>query len=148
MNIIQFAFLLLFLLAVVFQLVNFIERLKSEEAGTGHCGQLYSELLEAFQDMFLKKSIGIQTLILLIGFFLAGIGFVVVFLMPASLIVYIPAVLFLGLPALYMLVKRSAYLNRIIVATEAMATGRLHEEIKVEGKSPLAEHAKNLNNLA
>ena len=95
----------------------------------------------------MKKPIGIQTLILLIGFFLAGIGFVVVFLMPVSLILYIPAVLFLGLPALYMFVKRSAYLNRIIVATEAMAEGRLHEEIKVEGKSPLAEHANNLNNL-
>ena len=52
-----------------------------------------------------------------------------------------------GLPFLYMFVKRSAYLNRIIVATEAMAEGRLHEEIEVEGKSPLAEHAKNLNNL-
>ena len=33
------------------------------------------------------------------------------------------------------------------MATEAMADGRLNEEIKVEGKSPLAEHAKNLNNL-
>ena len=28
-----------------------------------------------------------------------------------------------------------------------MADGRLHEEIEIEGKSPFAEHAKNLNNL-
>ena len=28
-----------------------------------------------------------------------------------------------------------------------MANGRLNEDIKVKGKSPLAEHAKNLNNL-
>ncbi len=148
MNITQFAFLLLFLLAVVFQLVNFIDRLKSDGILEKDIADSYTvSFFKAFQDMFMEKSIGIQTLILLIGFFLAGIGFIVVFLMPASLILYIPAVLFLGLPALYMLVKRSAYLNRIIVATEAMAAGRLHKEIKVEGKSPLAEHAKNLNNL-
>ncbi|MBO0601537.1 HAMP domain-containing histidine kinase [Sporosarcina sp. E16_3] len=148
MNIIQFGFLLLFLLAVVFQLVNFIERLRIKGMLEKDIADSYTvSFFKAFHDMFLKKSIGVQTFILLIGFFLAGIGFVVVFLMPVSLILYIPAVLFLGLPALYMLVKRSAYLNRIIVATEAMAAGRLHEEIKVEGKSPLAEHANNLNNL-
>ena len=28
-----------------------------------------------------------------------------------------------------------------------MAQGKLHEAIKVEGKSPLASHAVNLNNL-
>ncbi|WP_186668213.1 HAMP domain-containing sensor histidine kinase [Sporosarcina sp. BP05] len=148
MNIIQFAFLLLFLLAVVFQLVNFVDRLKRDGILEKDIADSYTVgFCKTFHDMFLKKSIGIQTLILLTGFFLAGIGFIVVLLMPASLIVYIPAVLFLGLPALFTLVKRSAYLNRIMVATEAMAAGRLHEEIKVEGKSPLAEHAKNLNNL-
>ena len=71
----------------------------------------------------------------------------VVFLQPAALLLYIPAVLFFGLPAIYIFVRRSAYLNRIIIATEAMSAGRLQEEIKVEGKSPLAEHAVNLNNL-
>ncbi len=147
-SVIQFAFLVLFLLVTVFQIVNGIVRLKREGVLVQDIEDSYAiSFLEVFKNMFLKKSIGIQTLILLIGFFLAGIGFVVVFLMPASLLLYIPAVLFLGLPALYILVKRSAYLNRIIVATEAMAEGRLFEEIKVEGKSPLAGHAQNLNNL-
>jgi signal transduction histidine kinase len=54
---------------------------------------------------------------------------------------------FLGLPALYIFMRRLAYLNRIIIATEKMAQGRLQDEIKIEGKSPLADHAKNLNNL-
>ena len=63
------------------------------------------------------------------------------------MVVYAFCVLFLGLPALYLFVRRSAYLNRIIVATEDMAAGRLNQEIKIQGRSPLADHAKNLNNL-
>ena len=146
--VIQFAFLVLFLLVTVFQIVNGIIRLEHEGVLVQDIADSYTvRFLGAFKEMFLKKSIGVQTFILLIGFFLAGIGFAVVLMMPPSLILYIPAVLFLGLPALYMLVIRSAYLNRIILATEEMANGRLHEEIKVEGKSPLAEHAKNLNSL-
>jgi len=132
----------------LFQLINFIERLK--EPGTleqDSKDSYVNKTWHALQEMFLKKSIGVQTFILLIGFFLAGIGIVVVGLNGVFLIVYIPAVLFLGLPALYILLRRSAYLNRIIISTEKMSQGLLHEEIKVVGKSPLADHAKNLNNL-
>ena len=135
----------------LFQLINFIERLKIQGTLEQDIEDSYAnKAWHALQEMFLEKSIGIQTFILLIGFFLAGIGIVLVALDGFDgifLVVYIPAVLFLGLPALYMLLRRSAYLTRIIIATEKMAQGRLHEEIKVVGKSPLAEHAKNLNNL-
>jgi len=132
----------------VFQLVNFIEWSKKKGILEQEIADSYTiKAWYALQETFLKKSIGIQTFILLIGFFLAGIGLVVVGLNGVYLMVYIPAVLFLGLPALYMLLRRSAYLNRIIISTEKMAQGRLHEEIKIEGKSPLADHAKNLNNL-
>jgi len=132
----------------LFQLINFIERLKEPGTLEQDIKDSYvNKTWYALQEMFLKKSIGTQTFILLIGFFLAGIGIVVVALNGVFLIVYIPAVLFLGLPALYILLRRSAYLNRIIISTEKMSQGRLHEEIKVVGKSPLAEHAKNLNNL-
>ena len=40
------------------------------------------KFFSALQDLFLKKSIGVQTILLLIGFFLAGIGFVGVVLYP------------------------------------------------------------------
>src|SRR5690625_6591195 len=81
------------------------------------------------------------------GFFLAGIEFIVTAMVPILILAYLPAVLFLGLPALYIFVRRSAYLNRILQSTEKMASGTLHEEIKVEGKSPLAKHASHLNQL-
>lgn len=136
------------MMLILFQLVNFIEQLKDKGVLEREIADSYTtKACHAVQEMFLKKSIGVQTFIMLIGFFLAGIGLVAVAFNGVLLIVYIPAVLFLGLPALYILLRRTAYLNRIIISTEKMAQGRYHEEIKIEGKSPLAEHAKNLNNL-
>lgn len=147
-HVINFALLIILLGFTLFQVVNFIEGLKDKGTVEREIANSYTaKAWVAIQEMFLIKSIGIQTFILLIGFFLAGIGLVVVGLSGVFLIVYIPAVLFLGLPALYILLRRFAYLNRIIISTEKMAQGRLHDEIKIEGKSPLADHAKNLNNL-
>ena len=71
------------------------------------------KFLQALQEMFLKRKIGVQMFILLIGFFLAGIGFVAVGLSPSLIVVYFPLVLFAGLPFLYIFVRRTAYLNRI-----------------------------------
>ncbi|WP_432363265.1 sensor histidine kinase [Sporosarcina sp. UB5] len=133
---------------LAFQLVNGVERWKREGVFAKDVKNSYTlQFFKAWREMFLKKSIGVQSFILLIGFFLAGIGFVVGFMEPSLFVVYFACVLFLGLPALYTFVRRSAYLNRIIIATEQMASGRLNEDIKIKGRSPLAEHAKNLNNL-
>ena len=140
--------LIIVMMLTLFQLVNFIEQLKDKGVLEQEIADSYTaKAWHAAQEMFLKKSIGVQTFIMLIGFFLAGIGLVAVAFNGVLLIVYIPAVLFLGLPALYILLRRTAYLNRIIISTEKMAQGRYHEEIKIEGKSPLADHARNLNNL-
>jgi len=145
---IQFALLVIVVAFITFQLVNMIERWKHKGIMEQDIADSYTlKFFKALRDMFLIKKIGAQMFIMLIGFFLAGIGIVVVVIMPAAFLLYIPAVLFFGLPAIYIFVRRSAYLNRIIIATEAMSAGRLQEEIKVEGKSPLAEHAVNLNNL-
>lgn len=140
--------LMVFLWAIVFQLVLLVERVKVRGALIQDIKESYSmRFILAWQGMFLNRSIGIQMFLLLIGFFLAGIGLCIVLIQPILIMIYIPLVLFAGLPFLYIFVRRTAYLNRIMVATEAMANGRLHKEIDIEGKSPLAEHAKNLNNL-
>ena len=140
--------LMVFLWAIVFQLVLLVERVKVRGALKQDIKESYSmRFILAWEGMFLNRSIGIQMFLLLIGFFLAGIGLCVVLIQPILIMIYIPLVLFAGLPFLYIFVRRAAYLNRIMVATEAMANGRLQKEIDIEGKSPLAEHAKNLNNL-
>lgn len=133
---------------LAFQLVNSVERWKREGVLAKDIKNSFTiQFLKALGEMFLKKSIGVQSFILLIGFFLAGIGLVGGFIDPFFFVVYLACVLFLGLPALYIFIRRSAYLNRIIIDTEKMAAGHLNEDIKVQGRSPLAEHAKNLNNL-
>ena len=133
---------------LAFQLVNGVERWKKKGVLEKDLKNSFTlQFFKAWREMFLKKSIGMQSFILLIGFFLAGIGFIVSFIDGIFMFMYAFCVLFLGLPALYLFVRRSAYLNRIIVATEDMAAGRLNQEIKIEGRSPLADHAKNLNNL-
>ncbi|MCG7343701.1 MFS domain-containing histidine kinase [Sporosarcina sp. ACRSL] len=133
---------------LAFQLVNGVERWKREGVFAEDVKNSFTlQFFKALREMFLKRSIGVQSFILLIGFFLAGIGFVGMFMFGVFFVIYIFCVLFLGLPALYIFVRRSAYLNRIIIATEKMAAGQLNEDIKIEGRSPLAEHAKNLNNL-
>ncbi|WP_153733086.1 sensor histidine kinase [Sporosarcina obsidiansis] len=98
-------------------------------------------------EMFSNRTIGVQLFILLIGFFLAGIGFVGGFIEPFFFLIYAACVMFLGLPALYVFASRGAYLNRIFAATSDMAAGHLTQAIPVKGKSALAKHAANLNNL-
>ena len=133
---------------ITFQFVNSIEHWKQKGVFEQDFMNSYIiRLAQAIEQTFLNRSIGVQMFILLIGFFLAGVGFVAVAFQPFLLIVYVPSVLFLGLPALYLFMRRSAYMSRIFKATEEMAEGRLNQEIRVEGKSPFAKHAANLNNL-
>lgn len=143
-----FTLAVLALVFTVFQLVNLIERWKDKEILKQELNDSYmNKVWTALREMFLTRSIGVQTIILLVGVFLAGFGLLAVLIEPYNIVVYVPAALFVGLPVLYILLRRTAYLNRIMKSTEAMAQGRLHEEIRVEGKSPLAAHAVNLNNL-
>ncbi|MDS9472827.1 MFS domain-containing histidine kinase [Sporosarcina pasteurii] len=136
------------ILFLAFQLVNSIERWKQAGVFERDFAESYVvSFLKSFQTMFLNRTLGVQMFILLIGFFLAGFGFAIVAIQPFLILAYLPAVFFLGLPVLYIFVKRSAYLNRIFSSTEKMANGTLHEEIKVKGKSPLANHARHLNQL-
>lgn len=130
------------------QLVLFVERWKIVGQFEKDLANSYAvQFLKAIRDMFLNRTLGIQLFILLVGFFLAGIGFSVVLMAPVTLLVYFPAVVFLGLPAIYLFVRYAAYLSQIFVSTEKIANGTLNEEIKVKGKSPLAKHAEHLNRL-
>ncbi|WP_282020379.1 HAMP domain-containing sensor histidine kinase [Planomicrobium okeanokoites] len=96
---------------------------------------------------FLKKSIGVQMLILLVVIFFWGAGTMLLFIFPAVVLVWVPATLFIGLPVLLFMMKRFGYLNVLMDSTKAIADGSLNEQIPVKGKSPLAHHAIQLNRL-
>lgn len=96
---------------------------------------------------FLKKSIGVQMLILLIVIFFWGLGTMLMVFVREAIILWIPASLFIGLPVLLFMMNRFGYLNVLMEGTGEMAAGRLNQDIPVHGKSPLADHARKLNLL-
>lgn len=104
-------------------------------------------LIEAVRAAFGDRTMGTQLFILLVGFFLAGIGFAVVLMAPHTIVFYAICVVFFGLPVLYLYFKRFGYLNRVFQVTEKMAEGQ-EVEVPVIGKSPIAKHAQQLNRLS
>lgn len=119
--------------------------IKSEEAPFND--SFVMKIVKAGQDVFLNRSIGIQMTALLFIFFLGGVGLAGVTLQFGLIVIYAPLFTFILLPALYIFLRRMGYLNRVMKQTEEMAAGRLTSPIKVKGKSPIAHHAENLNDL-
>lgn len=108
-----------------------------------------SKFVKACIEMFENRSLGIQSLILLLVIFLGGFGVPVVMMTGsfAAFLFYLFLFAIFFMPALYIFLRRIGYLNRIMKHTDDMAHGRLTEDLKVKGKSPLAMHAQNLNGL-
>lgn len=147
-QLITFGAFALVLLYLVVQAVLLIDRWQQPDQLEEDIQRSYIvDFLKNMTNLFLNRTLGIQLFILLIGFFLAGIGFMVVLVEPYAILLYIPLVVFLGLPALYLFARRGAYLSKVFVATEKMANGQLQEAIPVKGKSPIAKHAEHLNAL-
>ena len=138
------------IVAIVFMVVSIWVSLK----GQRDLEKIWPETFTAkFVDgaisMFENRSIGMQSLILLLVVFLGGFGFAVVMTAGSFGVFLFYMFLFVVffIPALYIFMRRMGYLNRIMQHTENMAHGRLTKDLKVKGKSPLARHAENLNGL-
>ncbi|MGE7918755.1 histidine kinase dimerization/phospho-acceptor domain-containing protein [Viridibacillus sp. NPDC093762] len=147
---IGFALVILYFILWIFlaQLVSVFEDLNSEEKRVkAYQNSLARKAFEKLQDLFLNRSIGFQSVMLLGIMFLGGLGLAGSFLTVQLFLIYIPLFLFILLPATLLFLTRMSYLNRIMKETEQMAAGRLSNEIKIQGKSALATHAKNLNDL-
>ena len=101
----------------------------------------------SLEGFFLTRTIGVQTLIMLIVIFFWGFGTMLVIVQGYAIIVWVPATILIGIPVLMFLMSRMSYLNRIIMKTEEMARGVIGNEIEVRGRSPIAAHAARLNEL-
>ncbi|WP_346235231.1 HAMP domain-containing sensor histidine kinase [Lysinibacillus telephonicus] len=110
-------------------------------------GAFLYKLANGIQDLFLNRSIGLQSVAILTIAFLAGIGLVGAFVDGVLTVIYLFLFFFIALPSFLIFLSRMGYLNRIMKQTKDMAEGRLTTEIKVKGKSPFARHAANLNAL-
>ncbi|WP_243840655.1 histidine kinase dimerization/phospho-acceptor domain-containing protein [Paenisporosarcina antarctica] len=98
-------------------------------------------------DVFLKRSLGKQFVMLLFIVFLSGLGLGGVVMQPILILVYAPLFVLVSLPTLYLLLKRVADYNKLAIATEQMARGQIIGDVNIRGKTVFAEHAKHLNKL-
>jgi signal transduction histidine kinase len=144
----HFSIALVFLALTVLQLVWFIAFYKNERSLKMDIRQSMAfRSLATVQQAFLKRSIGVQMLVLLVVIFFWGFGTYMTLSIPGVFVIWIPATLFIGLPVLVFMMNRFGYLNVLMQATENIANGRLNEELPVRGRSALANHARQLNLL-
>ncbi|MFB7160092.1 histidine kinase dimerization/phospho-acceptor domain-containing protein [Lysinibacillus sp. NPDC056232] len=111
-------------------------------------GSVLWSLGESITDLFINRSIALHSIVMIGAAFFGG-GSLVAFMLRGGgfsfLVLGFCAMI--GIPAMLLFLSRMGYLNRIMKDTRDMAEGRLNRDVKVMGKSPLAEHAENLNHL-
>ncbi|WP_102693232.1 sensor histidine kinase [Rummeliibacillus pycnus] len=142
--------LVLYLLVwfVLMQFFLLIEDMNTEEKRLiAYKSSVSLRVVQNLRNLFLSRSIGLQSVALLIIVFLSGVGIVGAVYDGGLLLIYIFLFFTIALPAVLIFLLRIGYLNRIMKQTEDMAEGRLNSEIKVQGKSVFAKHAANLNQL-
>lgn len=104
----------------------------------------YHSILNAF----LVKSIGLQLLVILVIVFGMGMLFVAVLAAGGGEVIVIAfAFGIISLPIFIMIMRKAGYLNIVLKNTEELAAGNLGADIPVKGKSAVARHAANINNL-
>lgn len=102
----------------------------------------------AILDAFLIKSIGFQLLLILGLVFVMGMLLVAVIAAAGSvLLVILLAFGVISLPIFIMVMRKAGYLNKVMKHTEELAAGNLGADIPVKGKSAIAMHAANINDL-
>lgn len=108
---------------------------------------LIMRIWHSIQQAFLVRSTGVQIFLLLMIVFGFGAGLVIALIETELLVLYVPAVLLLGLPLLFLILKKAGYFNQMIFHIQELAHGNLVPDLPVKGKSRLAKMAKNLNVL-
>lgn len=102
----------------------------------------------AILDAFIVKSIGFQLLVILGIAFAMGMLFVGVLAAGGGEIFVIAfAIGIISLPIFLIIMRKAGYLNKVLKHTEELAAGNLGADIPVKGKSAIAKHAANINDL-
>ncbi|WP_040206132.1 sensor histidine kinase, partial [Neobacillus jeddahensis] len=96
---------------------------------------------------FLNQSTGTQLFILLGSVFCLGLAAMMIVIHPIFVVLYLLLLAAIGIPLLIILVNRIGYFNQIVEKTNAMAAGKLGDNLPLTGKSVLAVLAGNINLL-
>ncbi|KOS66429.1 hypothetical protein AEA09_16925 [Lysinibacillus contaminans] len=151
--IIQFVFkaVVMFIIGIAFfvQLIWLVNRVNTPEKFQHNLKESYLwHLGDSIADLFLNRSIALQSIVIVAAAFFGGGSLVAVMVTGGGFPVFVFGLCgVVGVPAIVVFLSRMGYLNRIMKDTADMADGRLNRDVKVKGKSPLAKHAENLNHL-
>ncbi|MFE3576335.1 sensor histidine kinase [Lysinibacillus sp. NPDC059133] len=111
-------------------------------------GSVLWSLGESITDLFINRSIALHSIVMIGAAFFGGGSLVATLIGGGGFpFLVLGFCAMIGIPAMLLFLSRMGYLNRIMKDTRDMADGRLNRNVKVMGKSPLAEHAENLNHL-
>lgn len=108
---------------------------------------ILNRLVQNMKGLFLNRSLVVQMILVLIVVFFWGLGTALSGVIGGLVFIWIPATLFIGIPALYFVFSRIAYLNRTMARTELVAEGFVSEPFQEKGRSRLAAHARKLNEI-
>ncbi|SET56945.1 Signal transduction histidine kinase [Oceanobacillus limi] len=108
---------------------------------------LFMRLLQALRDAFLNRKVGTQFFLAFVFVFFLGVGTGLVAVDGEILAFVIPSYLFIGIPLFFMVVRRVGFFNRIVRHTNAVAEGSAESDIKIKGKSALAQLATDINKM-
>lgn len=145
--IVKLAFKVFILSFTIFMVWAMTRRLKEQDRLTLWNNSFTAKFVDLGQNLFLNRTIGVQTVFMFFVFYLGGFGLVVGAGSSGSFAFYLFLFFVVLVPTAFVYLSRMGYLNKIMKQTEKMANGQLTEPIKVKGKSPLAKHAQNLNAL-
>ncbi|XKH50076.1 HAMP domain-containing histidine kinase [Chryseomicrobium palamuruense] len=141
--ILEFGFAVLFFTVFMILLISITQTIDDYSYETS----LLKRWVEGLRGLFLNRSLAWQAIIILVIVFFWGFGTVLSGIVGGMILVWIPATVFIGIPALYFLFSRIAYLNRTMVQTARLSDGVVNEPFEIKGRSRLTEHAKVLNGL-
>jgi signal transduction histidine kinase len=108
---------------------------------------IFARFVRMLRNAFLNRKVGTQVFLIFTTVFLFGLGTALIFIEEAFLVLYVPALLLIGIPLFVIIVKRTDYFNRIINNTSALAQGEFEPDLEIKGKSVLAKLAKDINRM-
>ncbi|MGO4111185.1 sensor histidine kinase [Paenibacillus sp. YAF4_2] len=117
----------------------------------------FNRIKNSVKDSFIYKSTGIRLLVL--AFILIGLGFIGVWGVVASffhepgynelsfIALFVPILAVIGIIAILLTARQSMHLNRVALAADELAAGRMPNELPPSGSGVLASLAANINEL-
>lgn len=106
----------------------------------------FRQVKTGFTNAFLKKSVGMQSVSLMLMVFTWGALTVIIVFYPLMIFLY-ALWLAAAIPMAWLSIKQIGYFNQIVIKTEELTRGDIRQDLPVKGKSVLAVMAGNMNLL-